>query len=157
MKRLLITAAAFAVLAGAAFAQDQRQPPNPDANHDGKVTLPEFKAMQSNRTSRMFARMDANHDGKITQAEMAAGRERRAAQGQAAAPPAGARRGPGGGFMMMDANKDGAITKAEFDAAGARRFEMADTNHDGWLSKGELILMRQRTGGPGAPGGSDDR
>jgi hypothetical protein len=61
-------------------------------------------------------------------------------------------------MMMMDANKDGAVTKAEFEAASKARFDRADTNHDGWLSKGELILMRQRMGGgPGGPPGGEDR
>ena len=32
------------------------------------------------------------------------------------------------------------------DAATERRFNSADTNHDGWLSKGELLMMRQRMG-----------
>jgi Ca2+-binding EF-hand superfamily protein len=52
-------------------------------------------------------------------------------------------------FARLDANKDGVVTRAELDAMGSRRFEMADTNHDGWLSKGEVILMRQRAGGDG--------
>lgn len=35
-------------------------------------------------------------------------------------------------------------------AAGRRPFEMADGDHDGWLSKGELLTMRRnRRGGAG--------
>jgi hypothetical protein len=45
---------------------------------------------------------------------------------------------------MLDANKDNVISKAERDAATTRRFNSADTNHDGWLSKGELLMMRQQ-------------
>jgi hypothetical protein len=144
MKQLLIAAAALSLMGAAAHAQDRPQPPNPDANHDGKVTWAEFKATSAERSGRMFARMDLNHDGKITAAEMEAARKAREAAG-------GMPRGPGGGggFMMrLDANHDGVITKAEMEAGAKARFDAADTNHDGWLSKGELILMRQRMGGP---------
>lgn len=38
-------------------------------------------------------------------------------------------------------------------AAGKRRFDEADTNHDGWLSKDELLTMRRnRRGGAGGQG-----
>lgn len=158
MLRTLLAAAAVAALSSAAQAQAPGgpggPPPNPDTNHDSKVTFDEFKAMESQRQARMFARMDANKDGKITTAEMTAARERFAAErgeGQGGPPP-GARPGGGGGFMMRaDANKDGAITKAEMAAGLKTRFDMADTNHDGWLSKGEILMMRQRGGGGQRP------
>jgi hypothetical protein len=146
MNRILL-AAAFAAIATAASAQPGlgREPPNPDTDHDGKVTLAEFKATQGERQARMFARMDANKDGRITQAEADAAAKRAEAAGRTG--PGG---GPPGGFLMrMDANKDGAVTKAEIAAMSERRFETADTNKDGWLSKGELLMMRQRRG----PGG----
>ena len=158
MTRLLLAtlaAAAFATTLGmGAQAQEPgRQPPNPDTDHDGKVTLAEFKASQAERQTRMFTRMDANKDGKITAAEMDAARKRMEAEGRgppAGARPGGAGGGPGGVMMRLDANKDGAITKAEMAASTAERFKMADTNHDGWLSKGELLMMRQRMRGPGS-------
>lgn len=143
MNRILL-AAAFAAIATIAQAQPApgREPPNPDTDRDGKVTLAEFKAVQGDRQGRMFGRMDANKDGKLTQAEMDAAAKRAEAAG---------RGGPGGGGMLMrlDANKDGAVTKAEMATMTQRRFEMADTNKDGWLSKGELLMMRQRMRGPG--------
>ncbi|MBL8773632.1 MAG: EF-hand domain-containing protein [Phenylobacterium sp.] len=147
MTRILIIAAATAFLAGAAQAQPGgREAPNPDTDKDGKVTLAEFRASQSERQSRMFARMDGDRDGKITQAEMEAARKRAEASGRGPG-------GPGGGGMFlarMDANKDGSVTKAEMSAMSEQRFRMADTNKDGWLSKGELLMMRQRMrGGPG--------
>ena len=53
-------------------------------------------------------------------------------------------------MMRLDANKDGAVTLAEMGAMTERRFTMADTNKDGWLSKGEMLMMRQRMRGPGS-------
>lgn len=156
MLRFLLAASVAAFLAGAVQAQPYggppgegaRQPPDFDLDHDGKVTASEFKQVETQRIERMFARLDANHDGKITREEMQAARERMAAR------RAGAGRGPppmaGGGdffFRMNDANGDGAVTKAEMLAGVERRFNAADTNHDGWLSKGELIMMRQRARG----------
>jgi len=160
MTRLLLATLTFAAFATLPFgmrasAQEPgRQPPNPDTDHDGKVTLTEFKAMESGRQTRMFARMDANKDGKITQAEMEAARKRMEAEGRG--PPAGARPGGGGGpggggfLTRFDTNHDGAVSKTEMAAAGEQRFKTADTNHDGWLSKGELLMMRQRMRGPGS-------
>ena len=147
MNRILLTAVAFAALAGSAAAQPApgREPPNPDTDRDGKVTLTEFKATQGDRQTRMFARLDVNKDGKITQPEADAAAKRAEEAGRQG--PGG---GPPGGFLMrMDANGDGAVTKAEMAAMTERRFSMADTNKDGWLSKGELLMMRQRMRGPG--------
>jgi len=47
-------------------------------------------------------------------------------------------------FERMDLNKDGVVTKAEMDQAALAAFKAADTNHDGWLSKGELLMVRQK-------------
>ena len=152
-KTLATTAAlAFATVALAQPPEGGRPPPNPDTDHDGKVTLAEFKAMNAERQTRMFTRMDANKDGKITQAEMDAARKRMETEGRGPPPGAGpdARGGGRGGFLMrLDANHDGAVTKAEMAAGADQRFNMADTNHDGWLSKGELLMMRRGMGGPG--------
>lgn len=143
MTRILISLAAAVLFAGAAHAQPApgREPPNPDTDHDGKVTLAEFKASTAERQTRMFARMDANKDGKITQAESDAAGKRAEAAGRTGS--------PGGMLMRLDADKDGAVTRAELGAMGERRFQMADTNKDGWLSKGELLMMRQRRAGAG--------
>lgn len=145
MKHILLSLTAALLLAGAAQAQPApgREPPNPDADRDGKVTLAEFKTSNAQRQDRMFARMDANKDGRITQAE---------ADAAAKTAEAAGRGGRGGGMLMrMDANGDGAVTKAEMAAMSERRFQKADTNKDGWLSKGELLMMQQRRGGAGAP------
>lgn len=151
MTRLLLIAVAAAAFATIAQAQPPGgQPPNPDTDHDGKVTLAEYKASTAQRQTRMFTRIDANKDGKITAAEMEANRKRMKAEGRG--PPAGAPQGArgGGGFLMRaDANNDGAVSRAEMAAMTEQRFKIADTNHDGWLSKGELLMMRRGGRGPG--------
>lgn len=149
MNRILLATAVAALLATAAQAQPgpgRREPPNPDTNSDGKVTLAEFKAMSAQRQEHLFARLDANKDGKITQAEADTAPE----PGRGAGRRGKAGHGFGGMIMRADANGDGAVTKAELAAVSERRFQMADTNKDGWLSKEELLMMRQRRGGAGA-------
>ena len=149
MKHTLIFALSAALIATVAQAQPgpNAEPPNPDTDRDGKVTLAEFTTSQAARQSRMFSRMDTNKDGKITQGEMDAMAKSAEAAGRG--PPGGGEGGRGGGMMRLDANKDGAVTKAEMSAMTKRRFDMADTNKDGWLSKGELLMIRQRARGPG--------
>lgn len=149
MIRTTFFASLLALSATLALAQPGpgRAPPNPDADKDGKVTLAEFKAAQGQRQGRMFGRIDTDSDGKITQAEADAMAKRAEAAGRG--PPEGPP-GRGPGIMGMDANKDGVVTRAEMDAANERRFKMADTNSDGWLSPDELAKSRQgRRGGPG--------
>jgi Ca2+-binding EF-hand superfamily protein len=41
-------------------------------------------------------------------------------------------------FAMADTNHDGAVSRAEFDAARAARFEQLDADHNGVLSASEM-------------------
>lgn len=145
MNRIVLSLTAALLLAGVAQAQPApgREPPNPDADRDGKVTLAEFKTSNAQRQDRMFARMDANKDGKVTQAEAEAAHERAEAHRKRAQE----RRGPVGMVARMDANKDGAVTRAELATASERQFQVADANKDGWLSKEELLTMRHHMRG----------
>ena len=138
---LIAAAAALSVTAANAHPGPGGGPPNPDADGDGKVSLTEFRASQSARQDRMFTRTDTNTDGKITKNEADAMAQRAQAR---------RRGGAGGGVMRLDLNNDGSVTQAEMAAMTRRRFEMADANQDGWLSKEEMPMMRQRM--RGAPG-----
>lgn len=46
-----------------------------DTNHDGKVSLEEFKAAHEKRVEAMFKKIDANGDGFIDKDEMRKARE----------------------------------------------------------------------------------
>ncbi len=127
MHRLLI---AIVVVASATHAQAQLGgPPNPDADRDGRVTLAEFRVTQLGRQDRAFGLLDRNKDGKMDAAEMA--RARRMAPT----------------LRSMDGDKDGAVSRKEMEAGGEARFHAADANRDGWLSREELIVLRQGAGG----------
>ncbi|WP_309644694.1 hypothetical protein [Phenylobacterium sp.] len=127
MPRLIIVMAALSV-AGSAQAQIGQRA-NPDLDKDGRVTLAEFRKSQADG---MMARFDANKDGKI-------------ARGELAFPPGMSAIGERI-WERLDANKDATVTRAEMDAAASVRFERGDTNKDGWLSKGEILTLRQNRG-----------
>ncbi|MBU3736987.1 MAG: hypothetical protein FGM62_08435 [Methylobacterium sp.] len=48
-----------------------------DANHDGKVTFDEFKAMHDARVQEHFNKLDANGDGAIDKSEAEQARQAR--------------------------------------------------------------------------------
>ena len=129
MKLILLAAAATLV---ASAAQAQMWAPDPDLDKDGKITLAEYQKTQAGGVLRL----DADKDGKVTRAEA----------------QAASKRVPNGSAMVdrmwgrLDANGDGVITRTEIDASAKRRFEIGDTNKDGWLSKGELQTLRQNRG-----------
>lgn len=118
-----------------------------DANKDGKLD----QADRAARRAAMFDRIDADHNGQISRAEfdaprgpMAAGEGRRGQGGRVMGMHH--RGGTMGGRMMgpgADADKDGAITQAEFTAAAQQRFDRADTNHDGQVTREERQAARQ--------------
>lgn len=160
-KRLTVPAvlAIAMVASGPVHAQPPRGP-DPDSNGDGIVTRAEALAA----ADAQFARMDVTGDGRLSPDDRAAMMAQRSTD--AAGPPRGRRGsdrtgGPGGpeGMMrLMDSNQDGAVDRAEWQAAATRRFERADTNHDGNITGAERdaqrAAMRQRFGPP--PGGNDD-
>src|SRR5476649_927878 len=132
MKSAVVAGAAllaFTAIATSACAQRDRGPPI-DANGDGKITLAEYQASRVTRTMRA----DTDHDGKISKAEFTAMVQKRMA-----------RQGDGGEapdidamFDRQDIDGDGFITKDEIEHAAARRFDMMDTAHRGWIAPNQL-------------------
>ena len=90
-----------------------------DSNKDGVITKKEFDAFQN----KYFKEIDANHDGKITIEEF-----------EAAHPPMHK--------DHCDENLHGLVPHHEIDDISGdeiinKRFDSADTNHDGALSREE--------------------
>lgn len=135
-----------------------------DANQDGQVTRAEFDAriaarMQrgsaagkapANRASageRLFARLDTNRDGAISRAEFdlraRAGAQRMERRAQRMAGRSGGRFG-GRMFAMADANRDQRVTLEEATAAALQRFDRADLDRDGTVTREERRQLRQQ-------------
>ena len=161
-----IVACAVMTIAATAWAQQQRRksaPPrqpdpeatarrakafwkNADANKDGVLDLKEYLAVQK----KEFARMDANGDGKLTPQEFAAPRR----EGARTKRPAEGRAGQGQGIKKLfdnaDANGDGKLSPDEAPAQIGNRFDMIDSDGDGFITLQEIQqVMRARRGGGG--------
>lgn len=109
-----------------------------DVNKDGKLD----QADRAARQTQMFDRIDTDGDGQISRAEFAAMHDRGGAKatGKTEADSRhGDRRGGRGMMWMggMGGAKDGTITQAEFVAAALARFDRADTNKDGKVTREE--------------------
>lgn len=146
MRKMLLAAAGFAALAGAAglaLAQDNQGPPRQrgehffqaDVNNDGAVSRQEFDAARSAE----FSRIDADSDGQISREERRAGRGDRGDRGHG-------RRGGGHGHMLTsaDANNDGNITREEFLARPTEMFERLDADDNGVISASERPQRGER-------------
>lgn len=94
-----------------------------DANKDGIISKKEFDAFNN----KHFKEMDANHDGKITIEEFEAAHS---------TPHEDHCDEPHQGFGQQHGYDD-----EHSDAFISRRFEGADTNHDGGLSREEAKSM----------------
>lgn len=143
-----------------------------DANKDGKID----QADRAARRAAMFDRIDTDRNGQISRAEFDAMAERgrrgpdagpRADRGQRGSDDGHRmhrrhRGGHHGGMMMgrmADADKDGAVSQAEFVNAALQRFDRADANRDGTVTREERQAAfkamrdqkREHKGTPGTP------
>lgn len=130
---LLISAAAFAVIAVSATAQSRIVSAfaNADSNHDGKVTHAEFVAARLAR----FDRMDRNGDGIISRDDFA----RLIAFRSKAGPMVDAM------IAEADANHDGKVTRAEMAAAPTSISDRTDANHDDVIDQAESAAFAAHT------------
>lgn len=124
-----------------------------DANGDGVLNDADREAKLAER----FAKMDTDGDGVLSQAEFTAAHEamrdkraeRREARAERRANTMGGERmgrrggrhhgpgGPGGMIKAADTNQDGQVTKAEFQTAALARFDKADADGDGTVTREE--------------------
>ena len=126
-----------------------------DVNGDGVLSEADREA----KAKEHFAKLDTNGDGMLSEAEFLAAREARMEERQERREARKERRGgdrmahrggrghhggpeggPRGGMHMLkmaDTNQDGQITKAEFQAAALTRFDKADADGDGTVTREE--------------------
>ena len=101
-----------------------------DINTDGMLSPDEHAA----GAKKMFDTMDANKDGIVTAEEMDAAHERVAGRNAGKADMSSAEK-----IKVTDTSGDGTLTAEEHAAGSKMMFDKMDTNHDGHLSKGEVI------------------
>jgi Ca2+-binding EF-hand superfamily protein len=134
-----------------------------DADHDGRFTPDEGRAMgeqrRAERQQRMFDRLDANHDGNVTRDEFGQAHAMRGGPGggpggrhgrmmRMGPPPGGPEgaqgpRGPGmrGGRMF---GEQGFVTREQMRERALARFDRADADHDGTLTAAERRQAREQ-------------
>jgi Ca2+-binding EF-hand superfamily protein len=103
-------------------------------------------ALRQQRSAQAFARHDRNRDGVISRAEFEQVRTQR---GQLAARGQGrGLRGMADGrlFAMADLDRDGRVTLREATAGALSRFDRADRNRDGVVTRDERLQARQQVG-----------
>jgi hypothetical protein len=127
MKQIVL--ALSLVATGAAAAQTPPARPLPaarpipgDADRSGVLTRAEAIA----RANAQFSRLDTDHDGTLTPDERTAAMPMRSDRGEGAGGP----------------RADRTMTAAEYRDRALRRFDRADTNHDGRLDPAERQAQR---------------
>ena len=114
-----------------ALAQPMDGPP-PDLWGDASVTRAEAEAKAAER----FDTLDTNHDGVLSPDELVAARPAWGGGGHWQGPSVD-RHGRDGRGMGAMTDGGGNVPKAAFIAAQLHRFDLADTDHDGVLTKPE--------------------
>jgi Ca2+-binding EF-hand superfamily protein len=101
-----------------------------DANADGKISVSEHAAT----AKTMFEKMDADHDGSVTETEMTAAHEKITGQKSGVGEMSAAEK-----IKAIDTNGDGKLTAEEHQAGSKMMFEKMDADHDGFLTKAEMV------------------
>ena len=144
-----------------------------DANHDGKLTRDEVRALAAKQTlptgsqkqqsnDPVFLALDTNHDGVISSAEITAASTSLMAldkdhDGEISVaemrPPQPGPAEQADHFLgENDTDKDGKISKAEAPERMQAQFDAIDKNHDGYLDRDELTAyFGSQGGGRGGP------
>ena len=107
-----------------------------DRNGDGVITPDEMDAARK----AAFQRLDANRDGVLDEDEFA---QRNPDPGSIAPPELEKQRKRDPRFVQLDRNGDGRISLEEYLADGHDRFQRADSNHDGKLTRAEFDALDQ--------------
>ena len=128
MIKIVISAA---LLLGAATTASAQAPAAPQT-----IARADFVAQSKSQ----FALADANHDGAITKEEL----RTIITTSMGSAPPAEM---VDQVFASLDTNKDGKATAAEVETHDLALFSRWDSNHDGQLSRDEMLAGRQTVDG----------
>lgn len=158
-----------------------------DRNGDGLVTFEELKSViEARRDARIkarFERIDTNHDGTISAAEFFAWQHDMGSLASSEHQPVAEMGGPVpesiapeldddmAGMALhrlieplsamviasANTNYDNGVSLDELFAYERKRFDAADTDHDGMLSMEELRNLEPRDRGPGGPMGRPSR
>ncbi|WP_246438913.1 EF-hand domain-containing protein, partial [Novosphingobium piscinae] len=142
----LALAAPLALAAGSAVLAQPMGPMGPMADPYGDATVARQTA--ESQAAARFTALDANGDGMVTAEELRAGQpggpDGPGGPGRDRPRRRGGDGGPGGGMArMLDADGDGKISREEFVGGSLRRFDLADANHDGQLTKAERDAARE--------------
>jgi Ca2+-binding EF-hand superfamily protein len=98
-------------------------------------------AMQQQRRTAAFDRLDSNRDGAISRAEFMQASALRTERRMVRRVPMGL---GGRMFEMADTNRDSRVSLQEATAAAYQRFDTADLNRDGRLTRDERMQRRER-------------